>query len=400
MIPKMPKKAMATATSQCPSKPGLAMTPTPMVLVGQPDHRRTHLLQAALQRRGLAPARVVDYTTLLDAPHRLADAVSGSVVVKLDSPGESAALHDALVHRGWVCGGGHDSAPTPLARGELAHQQWWYAGFAELLQALRQNAGDVRWLNAPEDILRMCDKWRCQQDLAAAGIVTPPLLGLIDGYDDLRRLSEQHDCDRIFVKARYGSSAAGVLAYRRHRDGREIAYASTALIDDRNGPRLFNTLAPQRYADSREIATLIDALAIQGAYAERWIAKPRAPGHAGHHFDLRVIAFDGTPRQRIARVADRPMTNLHLGNRRGDPHALLGASDMTAIEHCVRKAATVFPGSAVIGFDLIPGRETSHVLEANAFGDLLPGLHWHGADAYDDQAAWVERHCRQDRNAA
>lgn len=376
------------------------MTQASMVLVGQPDHRRTHLLQAALHRRGLSPARVVDYTTLLDAPYRLTDAVSGSVVVKLDSPGESAALHDALVHRGWVCSGGHGAAPTPLTHGELAHQHLWYAGFAELLQALHQGAGDVRWLNPPKDILRMCDKWRCQQDLIAAGISTPPLLDLIDGYDDLRRLSDQHDCDRIFVKARYGSSAAGVLAYRRHRDGREVVYASTSLIDDRDGLRLFNTLAPQRYTDNRDIATLIDALAVQGAYAERWVAKPRAPGHAGHHFDLRVVAFDGEPRQRIARIADRPMTNLHLGNRRSDPHSLLAASDMTAIEGCVRGAAAVFPESAMIGFDLIPGRGACRILEANAFGDLLPGLHWHGADAYDDQADRVARHVEQSRCAA
>lgn len=376
------------------------MTQAPMVLVGQPDHRRTHLLQAALKRRGLAPARVVDYTTLFTDPHRLAESLADVAVIKLDSPGESAALHEALLHRGWICGGEQGAPPTPLAHGELAHQHLWYAGFADLLRTLERVAGSARWLNPPEDILRMCDKWRCQQELITAGVAAPPLLGLIDGYDTLRRLSAQHDCDRIFVKARYGSSAAGVLAYRRHRDGREIAYASTQVIAGTSGPQLFNTLTPQRYTDSRSITALVDALALQGAYAERWIAKPRARGHAGHHFDLRVVAFDGEPRQRVARIADRPVTNLHLGNRRGDPQTFLDEEDMTATEDCVRKAAAVFPDSAMIGFDLIPGHDACRVLEANAFGDLLPGLHWHGADAYDDQAAWVEHHCRQDRNAA
>ncbi|MEQ1512725.1 MAG: STM4014 family protein [Lysobacteraceae bacterium] len=376
------------------------MTQASMVLVGQPDHRRTHLLQAALKRRGLAPARVVDYTALLTDPKRLAESLADDAVIKLDSPGESVALHDALLHRGWICGGEQGAPPTRLAHGELDHQHLWYAGFADLLQALEHVAGSARWLNPPDDILRMCDKWRCQQDLIAAGVAAPPLLGLIDGYDTLRRLSGQHDCDRIFVKARYGSSAAGVLAYRRHRDGREIVYASTALTESAKGVQLFNTLTPRRYTDSRSIAALVDALAVQGAYAERWIAKPRAPGHAGHHFDLRVVAFDGEPRQRVARIADRPMTNLHLGNRRGDPQTLLDAADMTATEDCVRKAAAEFPDSAMIGFDLIPGHDTCRVLEANAFGDLLPGLHWHGADVYDDQAAWVARHGTQNRSAA
>jgi glutathione synthase/RimK-type ligase-like ATP-grasp enzyme len=376
------------------------MTCAGMVLVGQPDHRRTHLLQAALQRQGLAPARVMDYTTLLADPQRLADALTSGTTIKLDSPGESAVLHDALLHRGWTCTGEQGVPPTPLAHGELAHQHLWYAGFSNLLQTLHRVSDDVQWLNPPEDILRMCDKWRCQQDLAAAGVATPPPLGLIDGYNDLRRLSEQNDCDRIFVKARYGSSAAGVLAYRRHRDGREVAYASTELVENANGPHLFNTLAPQRYTDNRSIAALIDTLAVQGAYAERWIAKPRASGHIGHHFDLRVVAFDGEPQQRVARIADRPMTNLHLGNRRDDPQTLLDAAGMTTIEGCVRKAAAVFPGSTMIGFDLIPGRDSCRVLEANAFGDLLPDLRWRGADAYDDQAAWVAYHRKQNRSAA
>jgi glutathione synthase/RimK-type ligase-like ATP-grasp enzyme len=371
-----------------------------MVLVGHPDHRRTQLLQAALRRLGLAPARVVDYATLLDDPSRFADAIAGSRVVKLDSPGESAALHNALVHRGWVCGGGHGAAPAPLAHGELAHQHLWYAGFADLLQVLHRVAGDVRWLNPPDDILRMCDKWRCQEAFFAAGVAIPALLGGIDDYETLRLLAKDNDCDRIFVKARFGSSAAGVLAYRRHRDGREVAYASTELIKDAKSPRLFNTLVPQRYTDSRDIAALIDSLAAQGAYAERWIAKPRATGSPGHHFDLRVVAFDGVPRQRVARIADRPMTNLHLGNRRGDPMTMLDATTTTTVEDCVRKAAAVFPGSTMIGFDLIPGRGTCRVLEGNAFGDLLPNLQWLGADAYDDQAVWLAHHAKQRRNAA
>ncbi len=371
-----------------------------IVLVGQPEHRRTHLLQAALRRRGLQPARVVDYAALLADPQRLTESLTDDTTIKLDSPGESAVLHDALLHHGWVCSGGHGEPPAPLAHGELAHQQLWYAGFADLLRALHRVAGDARWLNPPDDILRMCDKWRCQEDLAAAGIAIPALLGTIDGYEDLRRLSEDSGCDRMFVKARYGSSAAGVLAYRRHRDGREVVYASTERVEDAHGDRLFNTLTPQRYTDSRQIAALIDTLVLQGAYAERWIAKPRAHRQPGHHFDLRVVAFNGEPRQRVARIADRPMTNLHLGNRRGDPRTLLNAARMTAVESCVRTAATVFPRSASIGFDLIPGRDRCYLLEANAFGDLLPGLQWNGADAWDDQAAWLAHGAPRCRSVA
>lgn len=376
------------------------MTSAGMVLVGQPDHRRTHLLQAALQRRGLPPARVIAYDALLADPQRLAEALTDRAAVKLDSPGECAALHDALLHRGWTRAGADGAPPAALAHGELAHQHLWYAGFADLLDALQRSAGDARWLNPPDDILRMCDKWRCQQALAAAGVAVPPLLGLIEGYDDLLDRMTASDCDRVFVKARYGSSAAGVVAYRRHRDGRGIAYASTELVEDATGLRLFNTLAPQRFVDRKQIATLMDALAQQGAYAERWIAKPRAPRHAGHHFDLRVVAFEGAPRQRIARIAARPMTNLHLGNRRSDPQTLLDAAGMAEVERCVRDASAAFPRSTSIGLDLIPTHAGCRVLEANAFGDLLPGLQWRGCDAWDDQAAWTMRAAQSHRHVA
>lgn len=371
-----------------------------MILIGQLEHRRTHLMQAALHRRDLPPARIIDYAALLTDPQRLSGSLTHDVAIKLDSPGESAALHDALLHHGWVCSGEHGDPPAPLAHGELAHQQLWYIGFADLLSALDRVAGDVRWLNPPDDVLLMCDKWRCQQDLAAAGIAIPELLGTLGSYEALRQLSKDSDCDRLFVKARYGSSAAGVLAYCRHRDGREVVYASTALVDNADGYRLFNTLTPQRFTENRKISALIDTLALQGAYAERWIAKPRAHGQPGYHFDLRVVAFNGEPRQRVARISDRPMTNLHLGNRRGDPDTMLNTAHITAVEACVRTAAAVFPRSANIGFDLIPGRNRCHVLEANAFGDLLPGLQWHGADAWDDQAAWVTRLQQGCRSAA
>lgn len=376
------------------------MTSAGMVLVGQPDHRRTHLLQAALQRRGLPPARVIAYDALLANPQWLAAALTDRAAVKLDSPGESDALHDALLHRGWARTGASGAPPAPLAHGELAHQHLWYAGFADLLDALQRSAGDADWLNPPDDILRMCDKWRCQQALAAAGVAVPPLLGLIEGYDDLLDRMTATGCDRVFIKARYGSSAAGVVAYRRHRDGREIAYASTELVEDATGLRLFNTLTPQRFVDRKQIAALIDALARQGAYAERWIAKPRARGHTGHHFDLRVVAFEGAPRQRVARIAARPMTNLHLGNCRSDPQALLDEAGMEAVERCVRDASAAFPRSASIGLDLIPTRAGCRVLEANAFGDLLPGLQWRGCDAWDDQAAWTMRTARSHRHVA
>lgn len=363
-----------------------------MAVFGTPGHPRTQRLQAALDRRRLDPAAVVEYAMVLGEPSRAMTFANEVSAIKLDAPSSDAGLEHALIRRGFAHLDIDRDAPLDIEAGELAHRQAWYAGFADLLRGIardREAAGAVRWLNPPEDVLRMCDKWRCQQTLAEAGVDIPPLLGLVEGHAHLQHLLDLHGCDRVFVKARYGSAAAGVVAYRRHRDGREVAHATTELVDDAGRIRLFNRLAARRHTERARIASLIDTLAAQGCYAEAWVPKPRATGSPGHHFDLRVIAFAGEPRQRVARIADTPMTNLHLGNRRENPAALLDADTMRRVEDAVRNAARVFPGSASIGFDLIPTRDRCVVLEANAFGDFVQHATWHGADACDDQAEWI-----------
>lgn len=366
-----------------------------MLVFGVPSHPRTQRLQAALRRRRLDRANVVDYGTVLSEPTRAVAFMDDAPhAIKLDAPSSDTGLHDALVRRGLACLGIDHDAPLDIQAGELAQRHAWYAGFADLLRAIARDCeatGPKRWFNPPEDVLRMCDKWRCQQTLAEAGVDIPPLLGLVEGHAHLQHLLDLHGCDRVFVKARYGSAAAGVVAYRRHRDGREVAHATTELVDDAGRTRLFNRLTPLRYTERARIAALIDALAVQGCYAEAWVPKPRAAGSAGHHFDLRVIAFAGEPRQRVARIACAPMTNLHLGNRREDPAVLLDAETMRRLEDAVRDAARAFPHSASIGFDLIPTRDRCVVLEANAFGDFVQQSLWQGADACDDQADWIAR---------
>lgn len=360
------------------------------LLIGPRDSRRLRGLQQALRERGQPAAEELHYQDLLAAPQRAAERIAArpDALVKIESPGEAPTLHAALVERGWRALGGHGAPPRALEHGELAHQHFWYAGFRELLAALPARAG---YLNPPEDIAGMSDKLACQQRLRAQGIAIPPLLGEIDGYESLQALLRGHSADQVFVKARYGSSGAGVLAYRRNRSGREAAYGSAELSEDGGETRVFNSLKPRRYDDGARIARLIDAIAAQGAYVERWIPKPRAPDdagghHAGEHYDIRAIALDGFLRHRVARVGRGPLTNLHLGNRRGALARWLDDAAMHALEIATQQAAMAFPRSRMIGFDLILRDGRSWVLEANAFGDLLLDLPWQGLSTYQDQA--------------
>jgi glutathione synthase/RimK-type ligase-like ATP-grasp enzyme len=369
----------------------------PLAVFGAPGHRRILRLQRALRERGLRGAAVIDYAERMRAPPTplaLPSAGDGMpTMVKLDAPAPDADLHERLVQRGHRVLGRDGAPPADIDGHALAHRDLWFAGLADLLSAIAREAeavaGPIRWLNPVEDILRMCDKWACRQALAAAGVDVPPALGRVDSHAHLRDLLDTHDCDRVFVKARYGSAAAGVVAYRRHRDGRELAWTTTELVGNGAQARLFNRLSPQRYNDRTRIAALIDALAAQECYAEAWIPKPRAAGFAGCCFDLRVIAFAGRPRQHMARIAAAPMTNLHLGNRRADPTSLLDDAARAQVEATVCAAARVFPGSTMIGFDVIPGRDRCIVLEANAFGDDVQHARCDGAEPADDQADWV-----------
>lgn len=348
--------------------------------------RRVALMQAALAEAGCQRAAVLDYHDLLAAPERLAEylAAHPDVLIKLESPGENPQLEWALMRRGWQLAGCPGEPPAPLQHGEFARRRLWYQGFAALLQTLEKAVALMRpnWLNPPAEILAMGDKLACRARLAAAGINQPEALGQteVQGFDELLARSRAAGIDRVFLKARYGSSAAGVLACRFHRDGRLQVESATRLVDG----RLLNCLRPQRLTDVKAARALIDALCQEPTYAERWIAKPRA-GAFGQ-FDLRLVMLCGEPRQRIARISTGALTNLHLGNQRADAAQLLDEAGMQQLEHTGRQVAQALAPSRLMGIDMIVGKTRVDVLEVNAFGDLLLGVAHAGRLTYQEQA--------------
>ena len=53
----------------------------------------------------------------------------------------------------------------------------------------------------------------------------------------------------------------------------------------------------------------------EGAIVEEWL--PKAV-FQGKQFDLRVVVIKGVAKHFVVRLGNSPMTNLHLGNARGD----------------------------------------------------------------------------------
>ena len=354
-----------------------------LTLLATDGSKRVRLMQAARAQLRLPPAQVLEWRDWLRQPSLLDAALAQSGVFKIEPPGDDPAAHLHLLQDG--CRLLERPPVRPPEHGELLVMDAWFAGFAAAMQRLASQLAastQARLVNTPADITLMTDKLACQRHLAAHGVPVPSLLGPVHGYDHLQSLMREHDLDRVYLKPRYGSSASGVVAYRRNRVGRQQATSSASLQQVNGEPRLFNLKRISRYESTSEIATLVDALARQQLYAEAWLAKPRT---GDSHYDLRVVTIGGQPAHRVARIGAQMMTNLHLDNQRGDATSLLNPADMAALESAATLAASAFPHSAVAGFDLVVRHGQAHVLEANAFGDLLPGLLWQGQDTYTAQ---------------
>ncbi len=351
-------------------------------VVGNPGNRRVTLFADAVRAAGLPGPRVVPWTDVL---RRGGARFAPGEIVRVDSPGEDPEVDRML--RG--------AAEPTRVEGSAR----WYAGFTAALRGLR---GGVR-LDDPDEVSVLFDKRRCHAVLDAAGVPVPfsPTSGPggapVRGWDDVRTLMRTHRMARLFVKPAHGSSASGVLAVESG-GGRIRATTSVEVTAD---GRLHNSLKLRRYEDERDVAAIVDALAPDGLHLERWVPKASQQGRAT---DFRVVVVAGRATHVVVRTSRSPLTNLHLGGRRGDLDAARAAvvaaggrwSDV--LEVCER-AAACFPRTLCVGVDLLPavGWRRTVVGEVNAFGDLLPGLTGlpgsgaEGLDTYGAQVAAVLR---------
>ncbi|BCY11148.1 STM4014 family protein [Actinoplanes sp. L3-i22] len=417
-----------------------------LAVVGNPENRRVTMFSAAAESAGLAAPEVFAWRDVL-----LSGRVPGpGTLVRIDSPGENAEV-DGLLR----ALGGDRSGVAP-EHGEIAGGAAVFAGLGRALERVAAGGGTL--LNDPGDILAMTSKPRCHALLTAAAIPVPAALGpvalgpatlgpvalgpvshrptalgpatlrptafgptapepaapepaapepaapepaapgadtvgadtvgLVDGYESLRAAMTAAGCGRVFVKAAYGSSASGVVALAVGGPGRIMAVTSVELSEG----KIFNNLRVRRYDDEPSIAAIVDRLAPDGLHVERWYPKAALGGRV---LDLRVVVIAGRARHVVVRTSRSPMTNLHLGNARGDVSAVRAAVGergwAAAMETCVR-AAGCFPRSLHAGVDLMfrTGWRGHAVAEVNAFGDLLPGIRSDdGLDTYEAEIAAV-----------
>jgi hypothetical protein len=373
------------------------------VLVGNPGCPRVGHFQAALARCGLPAAVLVPYADLMADRATLDQAVTPNTVVRLESPGRDFDVEKALIAVGAdePDTDGHTRISREEAdrlefdKGRIWYPRQWFLGFRAVLRRIGEQLWRCpphRLLTPPADVEVLFDKPPCQARFAQAGIPIPRPLGPVRSHDELRERMREAGCSSVFVKLAHGSSASGVVAFRAS-GARQEALTTVEMVREGGELRLYNSRLIRRYYQPGDVATLIDALAREGVQVEEWLPKACLGENV---FDLRVVVIAGQARHVVVRMGKGPMTNLHLGNQRGDLSAVvarMGPEAWQAARQTCERAAAVFPYSLLLGVDLLIGADFRRhaVLEANAFGGLLPGALSEGEDTYEAEVRAVLR---------
>ncbi len=383
------------------------------LVIGNPANRRIALFQQALARAKLPPAEVLAYADVLRGRRSLdeallrcrgdqADDSTDRAFVRIESPGEDFEVDRLLLARGADVElpetasrvSAHAARRLRYDRGRIAYPAQWFQGFrsvlAELDSTLARHPG-LRHYNKPSEIELAFDKPRCHCRLESAGLPVPAALPRVASFADLRERLRSVGWSRVFVKLASGSSASGVAAL--YISGRSMRAVTTMeLVGSGARTRFYNNLKLRTYDRHRDIERVIDFLCREQAHVEQWLPKASWQGRL---FDLRIVVIGGRAAHVVMRTSRSPLTNLHLGNRRGHIEQLrrrLGPGAWRAVmEVAERAAAEAFPHAACLGFDVLlqPGFRRPTILEVNAFGDLLPGVLHKGRSTYEGQVGWA-----------
>jgi hypothetical protein len=359
------------------------------LLIGTPGDRRVQLFQEALNRLDLPAAQLVSYQQIMNGAVTLADQLTPTTIVRIESPGKSIETEHDLLRLG-----ANEPDPEgeyyerlspsalPYEKGRLLASRQWYLGLSAVLRQIAASIPVEQMMNRPDDILLMFDKRRTHALLTQQHIAVPPALPPINSYDELMAALQERGWSRAFLKLAHGSSASGTIAYR-YSGTRHQAFTTVDVVEQAGEIRLYNTRRIRKLEAQQQIARLVNALCRQRLHVEYWIPKA---AFGNRIFDLRVVMIAGKPMHTVARMSRSPMTNLHLLNQRGDLAAILDRIGperwQEALATCER-ADSLF-ASLYMGVDLLFSSDYRHhaILELNAFGDLLPGLLYQGQDTY------------------
>jgi hypothetical protein len=352
------------------------------VVVANPDSKRWQQyapeLDAFWRARGVEPeVELVPWREVIPTLGNLdgLPAFDQPALVRLESPGRDWEVARLLLRAGAV--DDDDEASTdwlalPYEKGKLVRPGLLYRGFQRVLEGLKASFDrrpHLRPLACPLDVAVMFDKNATSARLEAAGVPCPPSLQAPDSPAALLDLLRSRSFSPAYVKLNTGSSASAIAVVRA---ADAVPWCITSVV--RLGGGFFSSRRLCRYT-GQDLDAVLAFLLREGACVQRGI---RMACVDGQNFDVRVVVIHGRPAFTVFRLSDQPMTNLHLGGRRGDParcrQAVPTRAWLDGLDHAVEAAGQF--DSAAVGVDLLfeAGYLRHYVLEVNAFGDFFPGL--------------------------
>jgi glutathione synthase/RimK-type ligase-like ATP-grasp enzyme len=350
------------------------------VHVANPDGKRWQAYQSALfgfwRKRGVEPnVLLIPWREVVPRFGQFDELQSDNApaIFRLESPGRDQEVMRLLLEAGdESCPPESWNRSEAIAKSALIHPGQLHRGFCRTLTGIRATLDrrtNLIPLACPLAVAELFDKTATSQRLEEAGLPCPPT---IRPPRDSKQLIDQlrsSNFKTAYVKLNAGSSATGIAVVHALDDP---PWAITSML--RVGDTFHNSRKLQRIAGEK-LDEVLSFLLSEGAFIQEGIPMAQIDGQ---NFDVRVVVIHGAPEFTIFRLSSLPMTNLHLGGRRGRWYECRAAIPtrawLDALDHCV-DAANLYACSSV-GVDLVfeRGFARHYILEINAFGDFFPGL--------------------------
>lgn len=360
------------------------------VVIGNPENRRVGLFQAALAAQGQPPAEVVSWLDVARSFEKLEALSADPAIVRIDSAGEDFEVDRELLKAGYedaLASGATTLEPAKVDalaydRGLIVCPRQQHFGFLAMLgrlDALFARRPAWRVLSPPRSIATLFDKRETSRLYESLGVPVPPRLEPVASLEELRERMDEAGCASAFVKMSASSSASCLAIYLRRPRG---DFLMTTIEPARTG--WYNSLKVRRIDHPRLVAEVVDFLLREGSQVEEEVPKARLDGN---FFDCRVVVVAGEPAFLVVRQNKHPITNLHLLGWRGERASLDRDVPPELFARAMESCRTVWSGHGClhVGVDVMfeQGYTGHRVIEANAFGDLLPNLTREGLSVYE-----------------
>ena len=354
------------------------------ITIGSPDARRVQFWEAALQQYN-CKHQVITYQQIIENYFLK---ITEPTTIRLASTGEDFELGKIIMGMG----GYSDAHLLSFEKGLIYPNDFWYKGFCVLLKKIEnftlQNPL-VKTMNSPAAIQLAFHKLKCQQFLNQKNISTPKIiLDKVLDYDSLIEKMEAENIHQVFIKPYHGSSASGVMALRQS-NGRQMLYTTIHL----QGGKMYNHLKLQKYNSLLDIKTIINKMVPSGLLVEEWIRKKTFQEKS---VDFRILVINGKAVFVVPRMSPHFITNLHLGNEKGNIEAVekvWGSDVIKKAKDLAIQAVDEIDGLFYAGVDVaISQKGKSYILEVNAFGDMLLNISKGGLNTYEyELKEWIHK---------